>query len=461
MAGRSEEKSPLICARDERLCTTPTDIPHQYGTQYPPVADGEAEELEVHGAPEDDRLENWQVSVNLVKGSIGTGILGLPLAVKHAGVVLGPIFLAFMGFISLHNMHLLVTCSRAMAKRDHVSQRMDYGELTNIVFSHYAEKWKRLASQIVNFFLCLVQLGFCCVYILFVADNLNRIVGGNISVVVWAAISLPAFLAPSYIDHLKFISYISIVANFLALFGLAGVLADVIPIASNPTKLPQIGSFSNFALFFGQSVFAFEGIGVILPVEKKSKKPKDFVFVMYCSIIFVIILYITVGFFGYLAYPNDIKGSVTLNLSETHFHMAVQSSYGLAIYCTYFIQFYVPMTIVIPWVRSRCSLKLAPIADAATRTFFVLFTFAIAVSVPQLGNSIALVGSLAGSAVLFVFPALLHLLVVWKDRDLFATRLSIAKDIFIMVIGTLGAIVGTYESIAAIIRNYNVSPTKT
>jgi len=34
----------------------------------------------------------------------------------------------------------------------------------------------------------------------------------------------------------------------------------------------------------------------------------------------------------------------------------------------------VPMTIVIPWVRSRCSLKLAPIADAATRTFFVLFT---------------------------------------------------------------------------------------
>ena len=54
--------------------------------------------------------------------------------------------------------------------------------------------------------------------------------------------------------------------------------------------------------------------------------------------------------------------------------MAVQSSYGLAIYCTYFIQFYVPMTIVIPWIRSRCSVKVAPIADAATRTLFVVFT---------------------------------------------------------------------------------------
>ena len=106
---------------------------------------------------------------------------------------------------------------------------------------------------------------------------------------------------------------------------------------------------------------------------------------------------------------------------------------------------------------NHCSRMSSAIADK----FSFVFVVAIAVSVPQLGNSIALVGSLAGSAVLFVFPALLHLLVVWKDRDLLATRLSIAKDIFIMVIGTLGAIVGTYESIAAIIRNYNVSPTKT
>ena len=79
---------------------------------------------------------------------------------------------------------------------------------------------------------------------------------------------------------------------------------------------------------------------------------------------------------------------------------------------------------------------------------------------PQLGNSIALVGSLAGSAVLFVFPALLHLLVIWNDRHRFVVILSIAKNIFIMVIGMIGAVAGTYESIAAIIRNYNISPTK-
>lgn len=90
----------------------------------------------------------------------------------------------------------------------------------------------------------------------------------------------------------------------------------------------------------------------------------------------------------------------------------------------------------------------------------LFFLVAIAVSVPQLGNSIALVGSLAGSAVLFVFPAVLHLLVIWNDRHLFATKLNIAKDLMIMVIGLIGATVGTYEALDAIIRDYNISPSK-
>ena len=88
--------------------------------------------------------------------------------------------------------------------------------------------------------------------------------GEALSVKIWAAISLPAFLCFSFIDHLTFISYISILSYMtIALFGLFGVLYDVIPLASNPTKLPLFNSFCTFALFFGQSVFAFEGIGVV------------------------------------------------------------------------------------------------------------------------------------------------------------------------------------------------------
>ena len=36
--------------------------------------------------------------------------------------------------------------------RDHVSQRMDYGELTNIVFSHYGGEWKKIARFFLSYF---------------------------------------------------------------------------------------------------------------------------------------------------------------------------------------------------------------------------------------------------------------------------------------------------------------------
>ena len=84
---------------------------------------------------------------------------------------------------------------------------------------------------------------------------------------------------------------------------------------------------------------------------------------------------------------------------------------------------------------------------------FLFVSDGIAIGIPQLGNTIALVGSLSGSAVLFVFPAFLHILCIWETKFRFWTRVSICKDMVIMIIGTVGAVAGTYSSIKAIIQN--------
>ena len=46
------------------------------------------------------------------------------------------------------------------------------------------------------------------------------------------------------------------------------------------------------------------------------KKPKDFFFVLDFSMSVVAILFVSMGFFGYLAFGDEIKGSVTLNLPQ-------------------------------------------------------------------------------------------------------------------------------------------------
>lgn len=70
-------------------------------------------------------------------------------------------------------------------------------------------------------------------------------------------------------------------------------------------------------LYFGTAIYAFEGIGVVLPLENKMKHPTDLKGwngVLNTSMVIVICLYIAIGFFGYLKYGDDVLGSITLNL---------------------------------------------------------------------------------------------------------------------------------------------------
>lgn len=101
---------------------------------------------------------------------------------------------------------------------------------------------------------------------------------------------------------------------------------------------PAFNDWVGLSLFFGTVVFSFEGIGLILPIQKDMRHPRDFEGwngILNVGMVLVTCLELAMGFYGlstlltiskhmhhhplslgYLKYGAAIEGSITLNLPQ-------------------------------------------------------------------------------------------------------------------------------------------------
>ncbi|XP_034077616.1 proton-coupled amino acid transporter 1 isoform X1 [Gymnodraco acuticeps] len=344
-----------------------------------------------------------QTLIHLLKGNIGTGLLGLPLAVKNAGLVLGPISLLCMGVIAIHCMTVLVKCSHYLSiKVNRASltygEAMQYG-MENVSWLRRHSQWGKVT---VNVFLIITQLGFCCVYFVFLSDNIKQ----NIQY---------------------------------------------------PIDLPKVGRLKDYPLFFGTAIFAFEGIGVVLPLENKMNRPQSFIPVLYLGMGIVTFLYVTLGTIGYLCFGDTIGGSITLNLPNCWTYQGVKLLYSFGIFITFALQFYVPAEILIPPVLARVSVRWERPVDMLLRTVLVLFTCALAILIPELDLVISLVGSVSSSFLALIFPPILQIITFHTEG---LSPLVTIKNAAISLIGLIGFITGTYIAIEKIIERNGLKSTE-
>jgi len=400
---------------------------------------------------------NTDTLMHILKANIGTGILAMPDAIKNSGLTVGTIGLVIIAILCTHCMHIVVKCSRHLCIRSNLVT-LDYASCSEVAFATGPQRCQKMSTFfrfLTNLFLCITMLGFCCVYILFVSTNIKQVVdalhGAELDYRIYETIILVPIVLICLIRNLKFLVPASIIANICEIVSLAIIFYYICQDLPRTNSRKQWASIAQLPLYFGTAIFAFEGIGLVLPLENNMKTPQDFgglTGVLNTGMVIVSSLYIAVGFYGYMKYGEYVLGSITLNLPNEIPAYIVCCSYSFAIFLSYAIQFYVPIQLMFPTIKSRISQRYQYPVEIAFRIAIILITYAFAVLIPELDSFISLVGAFSGSYLSLILPPIIEMVTYWNEGLRWYT---IVKDIFILIIGILGCVTGTYSSISSII----------
>ncbi|BFZ14999.1 hypothetical protein BsWGS_18038 [Bradybaena similaris] len=407
---------------------------------------------------------NMQTLMHILKGNIGTGILALPIAVKHAGLWTGFAGILCIGAIAVHCMHMLVNCSHRLCQRTG-SIAMDYADVMEVCLKTGPQSLRRFSKYsryVVNALLIFTQFGFCCVYIVFVATNVRAVINNfhadGPSMLVYEIIVTVALIPYVCVRDLKMLAPFSAFANILTITGLFIIIQYIVQDLPDVSERPAFSSFTEIPLFFGTAIFAVEGISLVLPLENAMQNPEDFggwTGVLNLGMVTTVCLYTAIGFFGFLQFGDKVDASITLSLPNNDWlYLSVRLMFALAIFISYNVQFYVPIAIMWPaikrWLKSP---SLRRFGEFFFRITLVLVTFGFAAAIPHLDLLISLIGAFASSALALILPAFIEVVTLSSEDERLPVYILL-KNVFIFLFGVVGCVIGTYTSLKEIVVSF-------
>ncbi|XP_063373014.1 proton-coupled amino acid transporter-like protein CG1139 [Cydia amplana] len=397
--------------------------------------------------------------VHMLKGSIGAGILAMPDGFRRMGLIAGVIGLILIGVFATYCIHMLIAAQYILCKRAKKGY-MSYSRSirTATESGPVSCRWlSRFLGKFVNAVLIVWQLGLCCVYSVFVAENVKQVCdyyGFEYSIRLHILMGLIPLLILNMMKSLKVLSPISFISNIITIFGLILVFYYLMEDDLEVDKeMFRPKSLLDFPVFVGMTLFALEAVGVILALEYNMEEPKKFVgcFGLFnIGMAIILILYIIVGIFGYMKYGNEIEASLTLNLPRHEKKAQVAKlMLALAIGLSHPLQNFVAYILIWNSCKKKYQGPKARLLDYSLRVILVIIPVAMAVAVPELGPVISLVGALCLSLLAIVFPALIDLC-LWYPDNYGLLKYKLIRDIVIMLLGFFGLVSGVYTSILEI-----------
>ena len=226
------------------------------------------------------------------------------------GVISSTAVNLFCGLLATHCMGLLLECRDSLIGRP---TPRNYGDIASHVHPR--------ARNLVRSLIIASQVGFCCVYLSFVAstsreyfkiDALSEFTQSLLAMVLVTLIVIPL----TWIRELNNFRLTNLIAMIIVFTAIVAILAgSFYQLGSNGLGDDvKWGMNKNFLMFFGTSVYAFEGICMVLPIEAEMKDPSKMRPVMKWCMLTIVLVICLVGTVGYLAFSNGVEAIVLNNL---------------------------------------------------------------------------------------------------------------------------------------------------
>eukprot|EP00010_Vexillifera_abyssalis_P005697 CAMPEP_0201561298 /NCGR_PEP_ID=MMETSP0173_2-20130828/78726_1 /ASSEMBLY_ACC=CAM_ASM_000268 /TAXON_ID=218659 /ORGANISM="Vexillifera sp., Strain DIVA3 564/2" /LENGTH=275 /DNA_ID=CAMNT_0047975797 /DNA_START=112 /DNA_END=936 /DNA_ORIENTATION=- len=267
--------------------------------------------------------------------------------------------------------HQLATQHQTKTDQEKSSPPVTFSDIAATLFGS-------AGSYAVDAALIFTQFGFCCAYYIFIVQNSILFFSSwNLSYGVWVVIWLPLLIGLSWMRTLKSISWVTAAANICILGsiivilagctlelsenGIAGTIDESTGSgdegASEPPSIEYWVIPQTFAIMLGTAVYAYEGIGVVIPCETSMRQPERFSRVLFAVMGFSIVNYCIFGLIPYLTFGSDTSDVITENMhalssqSSTWLVLSymVQVALVLAIIGTYPMQLFVVIDILEEW----------------------------------------------------------------------------------------------------------------
>jgi proton-coupled amino acid transporter len=371
-----------------------------------------------------------------LKAFVGTGIMFLPKAFKNGGILFSSVTMLFVAIVSMIAFHLLLQCRARYGG--------SYGDLGREIVG---PKMRALILASIT----LSQLGFVCAGLVFVADNWYsffqavsssqaNVPGIKVLIAIQAALIVPL----SFIRNISKLGPAALLADVFILIGLVYIYQyDISALARNGIhKSVVLFNPRDYTLTLGASIFTFEGIGLILPIQSSMKNPHHFEPLLAVVMVLITIIFTSVGALCYATFGSDTQIEVINNFpQDSKLVNAVQFMYALAVLVGNPVQLFPAMRIIEAKIFGHHSGKkdvLTKWKKNAFRTSLVAVCVGISIAGSEdLDRFVALIGSVACIPLVYLYPAYLHY------RGVAESRMAKIGDITMMVVGTVCMIYST------------------